>query len=574
MGTFIMIADAYYRLSVEDVRNGNSRRRGLDDESESIINQRNIVRAYCKKNRIILAREFVDDGFSGSNFDRPGFQEMLRHIESSDVNTVITKDLSRLGRDMVEAGFYAEKFFPEKGIRYLAIGDDFDSQGDNMMAPFKLAMNDVYLRDTSRKIKQVVNSKRQRGEYCACPPFGYMKDPNNKDTLIPDPMTAPIVQKIFKLAEIGKSAHAIAIILTEEKDITPLKYRVLHRDDFGEKGAARATDIWNHTTVKRILKNEVYLGHTILGKTKRASIKSKVKLNIPEEDWVVTKDTHKPLISQEQYDKAQMYMGMNTKSWSQHSQVRFSIFNGLIFCSNCGTAMCSGGTVYKGERDKYWYLVCNNIPKRSATKQCEHGARIKYTDLLEVIKQELNQFICLDDDDISKITKAAIKSANSDSEYQGLEAQLIAMEKRSIEIDKIIGKLYSDNAKGLIDDDRLSRMVKELSEEAKTIDTKAKKLKEGKSETDEIKDAYDAFFKLAKRYTHIDELTEEIVRTFIDRIEVGEKILPPGYSVASHKIPYKQSIKIYYRFIGNIAGEEMKYWNNAEETDFQTSKAV
>ncbi len=573
MGTFIMIADAYYRLSVEDMKSGNGRRRGIDDESESIINQRNIVREYCERNRIVLAREFVDDGFSGSNFERPGFQEMLKHIKSSDVNTVITKDLSRLGRDMVEAGFYAEKYFPENGIRYLAIGDDFDSQGDNMMAPFKLAMNDVYLRDTSRKIKQVVKSKRQRGEYCACPPFGYMKNPNNKDSLIPDPMTAPIVQKIFKLAEKGKSAHAIAEILTNDKDITPLKYRVYYRDDFGEKGAARATDVWNHTTVKRILKNEVYLGHTILGKTKRASIKSKVKINIPEDDWVVTKDTHQPLISQEQYDKAQLYMGMNTKSWSDNPKVRLSVFNGLIFCSNCGAAMCSAGSVYKGEREKYWYLVCNNIPKRSGKNQCKHGARIKYTDLIEVVKRELNQFIRLNDEDIAKITKAAIKSANANSEYEGLEAQLVAMEKRSIEIDKIIGKLYGDNAKGLIDDGRLSRMVKDLSEEAKAIEIKTKKLKEGKSESAEMKDAYDAFFKLTKKYTHIEELTEEIVRTFIEKIEVGEKILPPGYTVASHKIPYKQSIKIYYRFIGNIAQEDMKYWNNAEETDFQSSKA-
>ncbi len=568
MGKRLMIADAYYRLSVEDKEQASA------NESESITNQRNIVREYCERNNIIIAREFVDDGYSGSNFNRPGFKAMLEHINSSDVNTVITKDLSRLGRNMTESTRYAEVYFPEHDVRYIAIFDNYDSTADNSLAPFQFAMNDVYLRDTSKKIRSVVNSKQQRGEYCACPPFGYIKDPHNKERLVPDDLTAPIVQRIFKLAESGKSARAIAIILTEEKAITPLKYRVLYRDKFGEKGAARATDYWNHTTVKRILKNKVYLGHTILGKTKRGNVNSKAKYTIPEDEWIVTENTHQPLISQEQFNKAQMFMGMNTKAWSANEKCRVSIFNGLIFCSNCGAAMCSGGSVYNGERDKYWYLVCNNIPKRLGANRCEHGARIKYTDLLEVVKNELNQFICLNDDDIATITKAAIKNAKSSSIYENDEAQLAAMEKRLSEIDNIINKLYSDNIKGIIDDNRCSRMVKSLTEESNTVEKTIKKLKEGKSEKVEIKNAYEAFFKLVKKYTHIEDLTDEIVHTFIERIEVGEKILPAGYTVASHQIPYKQSVKIYYRFIGDISGDDnMKYWNDAENTDFDSPKA-
>lgn len=572
MGTTLRIADVYYRLSVEDERNIGKKQK-LSEESESIINQRKLVEDYCERNGIIIAREFVDDGYSGSNFERPGFQKMLQHLKGGTVNTVITKDLSRLGRDMVESGYYAETYFPEHGIQFIAIGDDFDSQKDNMMMPFKLAMNDVYLRDTSRKIKQVMESKRQRGEYCACPPFGYKKDTRNRDVLVPDERTAPIVQYIFRLAVEGKSAHSIANQLTEEKYITPLKYRVLYRDEFSDKGASRATDVWNHTTVKRILKNRVYLGHTVLGKSKRASIKSKMKVNLPEEEWVVTKNTHQPLVTEEDFEKAQMYMGMNTKAWSDNPRCRKSIFNGLVFCENCGTAMCSAGSVYKGEREKYWYLACNNIPQRSASKKCEHGARIRYSDLLEVVRCELNQFLRLDESDMDEITKAAIKSVADNMVYEGAEAQLAAMEKRLSEIDKIIGKLYNDNAQGIIDDDRLARMVKELIDETKSIKVKIEKLKANRTEEDDIKDAYDAFFKLVKRFTHIDELTEDVVRTFIERIEIGEKILPPGYTVASHKIPYKQKIKIYYRFIGNIADEEMKYWNDAENSEFDGREA-
>lgn len=185
----------------------------------------------------------------------------------------------------------------------------------------------------------------------------------------------------------------------------------------------------------------------------------------------------------------------------------------------------------------------------------------------------MNQFLCLDDSDIDEITKAAVKSVSENDVYEGVEAQLAAMEKRLSEIDKIIGKLYNDNVKGIIDDDRLARMIKELIEETNSIKSKMDRLKANRTEGDEIKDAYDAFFKLVKKFTHIDELTEDIVRTFIERIEIGEKILPPGYTVASYKIPYKQKIKIYYRFIGNIADEEMKYWNDAEKTDFDSQEA-
>ena len=264
MKTAVALADIYLRLSREEANSG---------ESQSIANQRNIIRQYCKDNNITVVREFVDDGFSGSDFRRPGFQNMLKHIDTGLVNTVITKDLSRLGRDMSESSYYAESFFPEHDIHYIAISDGFDSEQVNMMAPFQFAMNDVYLRDCSRKIKQVLGQKRERGEYCACPPFGYMRNPKDRTSIIPDPQTAPIVQHIYELAVKGHSAHAIANILTDKAIITPLKYRVLYRDNFCDRGASRATDRWNHTTVKRILKNQVYLGHTVLGMTKKASVK-------------------------------------------------------------------------------------------------------------------------------------------------------------------------------------------------------------------------------------------------------------------------------------------------------------
>lgn len=542
MNTNLKLADAYYRLSVEEANEG---------ESSSIKNQRSIVRQYCEDHGITIVSEFVDDGYSGSNFDRPGFNAMLAHLNKGLANMVITKDLSRLGRDMTESSHYAETYFPEHGVHYLAISDNFDSDGINLMAPFQFAMNDVYLRDTSRKIKQVLNQKMNKGEYCACPPFGYMKDPRNGGKLIPDPMTAPIVQKIFAFAESGRSAHAIANILSDEGCITPLKYRVLYRDHFSEKGAARAADRWNHTTVKRILKNQVYLGHTLLGKTKKASLKSKKKVNVPQEEWHITKNTHMPLVTQEQFDKAQYYMGMNTKSWRENEKCRSSIFNGITFCANCGSAMCSAGSVYKGEREKYWYLSCNNIPKRSKN-HCEHGARIKYSDLLEIVKNDLNQLISLSDEDIKEITNEALKRSGQVNIYESAEANQKAIEKRLEAIDKIVIKLYSDNAAGIISDDMLGKMVTEFSQEATNLKMQLAKIQNQQSAGNEIVDNYEKFFRLVKQYTRIDELTEEIVRTFIERIEIGKKELPEGYQLAGKNVPYTQQIKIYYRFIGNV----------------------
>lgn len=260
------IAFAYFRLSREEAQKS---------ESSSITNQRMIVTKYCGQNGIRLVREFVDDGYSGGNFDRPGFRQMMNELERGMANTVITKDLSRLGRDMRESSYYAEQFFPEHGIRYIAISDNFDSESENVMAPFQFAMNEVYLRDGSRKVKDVLKTKRNEGLYCACPPYGYKKAPRNKNQLVPDEATAPVVQRIFEAAANGDSARRIAEGLNRDGIIPPLKYRVLYRDEFSEEGAARASDFWNYTTVKRILKNEVYLGHTVLGKTKKVSVKSK-----------------------------------------------------------------------------------------------------------------------------------------------------------------------------------------------------------------------------------------------------------------------------------------------------------
>ena len=546
--TSLSLAYAYYRLSQEEAQDGQS--------SASIINQKKIVEAYCAQRGIVLLDSFVDDGWSGSNFERPGFQQMMKALQAGKANMVITKDLSRLGRDMREASYYAEQFFPEHQIHYVAIADNFDSELENIMAPFQFAMNEVYLRDGSRKVKDVLRMKRSKGEYCACPPFGYKKDPRNRDRLIPDEETAPIVAQIFQRSAAGDSCIKIAQDLTEAGVITPLKYRVLYRDNFSDTGAARATDCWNYTTVKRIIKNQVYLGNTLLGKTRKASIKSRKKISIPQEDWAITSNTHEPLVDQMTFDKAQANLGKGSRDYRQYDHVRKSIFGGIAVCSRCGYSLCSSGTVYKGEREKYWFLSCNHKSKRFENS-CE-GVNIKYADLLEVVRQDLNSLIKLSDKEISKLVNQVLEEINDESAKKVREAKIEKAKARLNVINRTIGKLYTDNAEGKLADSRLEVMVADLEKEASGLE-KALEVLCAPPPDDDIRSNYKRFFDLAKQYSTIEVLDRDTLLTFVEKIEVGPKILPDGYVRAPRKnATYQQSVKIYYKFIGCLHLEPLQ----------------
>ena len=542
-----LLAYAYYRLSREEAEKS---------ESTSISNQKKIVQAYCEQNNITILQFFVDDGWSGGNFERPGFQSMMRALESGKANMVITKDLSRLGRDMRESSYYAEQFFPEHQIRYIAIADNFDSETENVMAPFQFAMNEVYLRDGSRKIKDVIKVKRSRGEYCACPPYGYKKDPQNKDVLVPDEETAPIVRRIFQSAASGDSCRKIAMDLSAESIMPPLKYRVMCRDNFTPEGAARASDIWNYTTVKRILKNRVYLGDTILGKSKKVSVKSKKKVPIPEDEWCVTEATHEPLVDSTTFEKAQVNMGKGANDYRQYEHVRKSIFGGIAVCSKCGHAMCSSGTVHKGERDKYWFLSCNHTRKDIADP-CE-GVSIRYSHICEIIRQDLNSLIALSDEEIAALVQSVIDSENSRLNIVDKKAQIDQAKARLKVIDRMITKMYMDNAEGKISDDRLTRVVADLEKEASSLEVRIAEL-DVDDPAEDIQENYEKFFALAKQYTYIETLDRDTLVTFVERVEVGDKIYPEGFVKMPRKnASYQQSVRIFYKFIGEIAPEPVR----------------
>lgn len=540
--TGIKTAYIYLRLSNEDRRQG---------ESGSITNQRKILEDYCRKNNITVAKEFVDDDYSGGNFRRPGFQAMIKAIESNEyVDMIITKDLSRLGRDMSESSYYAERYFPERGIRYVAVYDNFDSEQDNLLAPFQFAINDVYLRDSSKKVKTALHTMMDHGEYCFRAPYGYRKDPDDNHKLIPNDETAPVVQTIFKMAAQGYSTWRIADYLSDKGIYPPLKYRVLKVEGIKSGNAEYMSDVWNNTTVRRVLANPVYLGHTALGKSKKVSPKSDKKRALPKEDWRVTLNTHEPLVTQDEFNDANKCLGKRKEIYERQPSVRVNVFSGLVYCATCGAPLCSGGTVYKGERDKYWYLTCLRIPKRSR-HPCEDGARIKYEDLTRVITNELNELLSLDDAQKQTIVNDAIAELQRDGSNIVAEKQISEAKDRLSAIDNMTVRIYEDMHNGVLPEDRAKRMLDKYREEGEHLLADIEALNDQIKSAKELCADYQKFFELTKRFDHIETLTRDVVETFIERIEVEPKRYPPGVKVyARSKIPYEQIVRVYYKFIG------------------------
>lgn len=546
------LAFAYLRLSNEEKVAG---------ESASITNQRRIAEDYCRQNGIRLIQVFADDGWSGGNFDRPEFKAMIRQLTEGRANMVITKDLSRLGRDMRESSYYAEQFFPEHGVRYIAINDHFDTEQENILAPFQFAMNEVYLRDGSRKVREVLKSKREQGLYCACPPYGYRKNPRDKNRLQPDERTAPIVQRIFQAAAQGDSARKITLALNRDGVIPPLKYRVLYRDDFTAEGAAHASDLWNYTTVKRILKNPVYLGHTVLGKSKKASVKSTKPLAVPRDNWAVTKNTHAPLVTQTLFHAAQQNLGKGRAQYMAQDHVRKSIFAGIAVCGLCGHSLCSCGTVYKGERLKYWHLSCTHQRQDIGTP-CT-GVRIRYADLLEIVRQDLNQILSMDETAVRALVDQALNRVKAEETDTSRPLQKERAQARLRIIDRMIAKLYTDNAEGNLDDDRLRRLVSDLETEAAELNRLLASLN-APSRIAETAERFRQFFDLARQSTHIETLDRKTLLTFVDRIEIGPKELADGYVKATHRsTPFTQSIRIHYKFIGELDADSVRHFPEA-----------
>lgn len=518
-------AALYMRLSKDDG----------EIESASIGTQRKMLRFYAKENNFPVYDEYIDDGVSGTTFERPDFQRMISDIESGHVNLVITKDLSRLGRDYITAGEYTEFYFPEHGVRYIAINDGYDSIDKcNDIAPFKNVVNEMYARDTSKKIRSAFQTKMKDGCYIGnFAPYGYMKDPLNKNHLIINPETAPIVKEIFSMAEQGEPPAAIAKHLNNSGFLTPALYRC-YKYPYLDPGVYTQRKEWTSSAVCKMLRNIVYIGHTAQGKTTKVSFKSRKTLTNPPEDWIIVKHTHDPIISEEQFNTVRN-RSISRKS-SSHSGFR-NIFSGIAKCMDCGRNMSTTNTGGKGAVS----LVCGGY-KLYGRRECTNHF-IDYNMLYEIVAFEIKKHISLlqwDKQSILQEMQRHVPKYEAGTEYQ---KQISVLKARDKELDVIIRRLYEDNLSGKINDERFRRLLSAYELEQKNIAGQVQSL--SKCIPTEASGTTIESHSLLNDFTGLKELTPELLHKLIDRIEVGQGYFDNGLAKPGQK---HQTIRIYYRF--------------------------
>ncbi len=455
----------YLRLSKDD---------GDNIESESITNQRKIIKEYIDKHPDMkLYNEYVDDGYTGANFDRPAFKIMIKDIENKKVNMVITKNLARLGRNYIETGTYIEKYFPDHSVRYIAIFDKVDNFNDNIsndFIPIKSVFNEKYCKDTSIAIKKTKRKKMQEGFYaCNTAPFGYKKDPNNAGKLIIDKESSKTVKKIFELKEKGYTTPQIVKYLDKNHYKTPAEYLNI-------KGLEKVKnkEIWRKSSVTRILSNKVYLGHCIRGKTQNISYKSKDRIYVKRNEFIMIPNTHEPIISEETFNNVHNTNKYGTRR--KHEETNY-LFKDFIYCKSCGKKL-----IFRKEREKV-YIYCRNHSENS--KLCPNNCKINY----KHIEDKIIKFII-------KIYKEYFKSTKlKNSAYQKYVENITKRQIADLEILKInlrkinfkITSLYNQRLSESINEDEYKNRYNALTEQRKSITEKIsqteKKMEDNKLNT-------------------------------------------------------------------------------------------
>lgn len=467
----------YLRLSKEDERLG---------ESSSITNQRSILLEYINKNNLIFINEYIDDGISGTTFNRSGFKKMLRDIEDKKINMVITKDTSRLGRDHIEFGYYVEKYFPENNIRYVAVCDNIDTfNNDNDMLLFKSAYNDLYVKDISNKIRASLNIKKKNGEFVgAYAPYGYKKDINNKHKLVIDNTSAKIVKKIFNLFINGNSITKISNILTKEKIPIPSIHQNMNR---GIKSSLFG--IWNNRTITDIITNPTYIGNLTQGRTKKINYKSKKRIHTKKQDWIISYNTCPAIIDENVFNLANNIYKSNKNKMSFKNDL---LLKGLIYCHECNHKI--GFRTINKDKNKT-YGACNYYLKHRIYKACTPH-NIKYNILENIILNELDNIL-------SKITYTEFKPRLNILKKELLnntkEKELNNLKKELSLITIKIDKIYDDKLSNLIDKEMYIRNYNKLITEKKLLETEIKKLSNQQTKEINIEEEFKEFIKNLKK---------------------------------------------------------------------------
>ena len=531
--TQTLITALYPRLSHEDE---------LAGESNSISNQKRILETYARQNGFSNLKWYTDDGYSGANFQRPGFQSMLADIEAGKVGTVIVKDMSRLGRNYLQVGMYTEMIFPQKNVRFIAINDGVDSaQGENDFAPLRNIFNEWLVRDTSKKIKAVKRSKGMSGKPITSKPvYGYLMD--EEENFIIDEEAAPVVRQIYSLCLAGNGPTKIARMLTEQQIPTPgtLEYR---RTGSTRRYHPGYECKWATNTVVHLLENREYTGCLVNFKTEKVSYKLKHSVENPPEKQAVFENHHEPIIDRETWERVQE-LRKQRKRPNRYDEV--GLFSGILFCADCGSVMYQQR--YQTDKRKQDCYICGSYKKRTA----DCTAHFIRTELLTAgVTENLRKITSYAAKHEARFMKLLVEQNEDGGRRRNAarKKELETAQKRISELSAIFKRLYEDSVTGRISDERFSELSADYEAEQKELKERAAGLQAELSKSQEAAENAEKFMKVVRRHTSFEELTPTLLREFVEKIVIHESVALDGKRRGKLR---RQEIEIYYSFVGKV----------------------
>ncbi len=532
MGIQLIYSVAIYcRLSVDD---------GTNLESMSIASQKTMLTEYVKKQEWKLVDIYVDDGYSGVNFERPAFQRMIHDIEQGRINLVIVKDLSRLGRNYIMCGQYTEIYFPEKNVRFIALNDGIDTlYSNNDIAPFKNILNDMYAKDISVKIRSSLHAKARKGEFLApYAPYGFLKSQEDKHILIINEEVAPHIRRMFELSVSGVSTKKIAKILEKDGILTPLDYRNF-RSHNAKDGKFQKAYSWAGAVVRQILRNPVYAGHNVQCKKRVQSYRTKKIVPNKREDWIVVENTHQAIVSQELFDEVQKALDGRLRFVKRTGEPQ--IFSKLFYCAECGHCM-----LHHDRTNHPKYYSCGKY-RSDGVKACT-SHHITYDNLCEIVLKDIQNHVKLVEEDEGRAIKEilSIKCSAEEKQLAKAKKELKQSKIRLEEMDARIKRVYEDNLKGKIPDDLFSVFITDYQNEKQTLTETVKALEDEVSSLQENRTDVSRFVALLKEYTNITTLDRQVLTALIDKITISED------KSQQKKRNKEQTITIYYKFVGAV----------------------
>lgn len=531
------VAGLYCRLSKDD---GNS------VESMSIWSQKVMLKQFAESNSIAIYDYYVDDGYSGTNFERPSFKKMITDIENGKINCVITKDLSRLGRNYLQSGAYIEMYFPQKNIRYIAITDGIDTLNSNQndIMPFKNILNEMYAKDTSKKVKSAIQSRMREGTYIGSKaPFGYLKDPNNKRRLIIDEKTKPIIELIYKLCLEGKGTQLISQELMKRKIPRPSAFVENAEKLYGLTEENKYQ--WSHRMVLNVLRDPVYCGNMARNKRPTLSFKNSKRLYIPKSDYIYAKNTHEGIVSEEVWEQVQTMVDKR-KCNNKKGLYYDNIFQGLVRCPKCGYALTpkTDYRLKKKELIDFVHFSCSTYKKYGVNACSSHRieARDLYNIVLEDIQYHGSMALSAKEDFVEKIIeKIEVEKIDEGKE---LSNKLELKKNQLAELDRSYEQLYEDRLEGNITERNFNLMNVSISKKQDKLIEEIKVLEGDIEVSFETEDNYKKFMNNISKYAKIKSLNRYILNQIIDKIYVYDKEEIDGQ--------ISQKVEIHYKFIGKL----------------------